>query len=226
MLFFFLSEHPFGWSLHWGPQLFIFTSSVFHLFYVFYDASVALVWARVSAQWGNLSGAPLRLRSGCDLIGNRIPLLSRYLSFVLPSDSRSRADAIHLGVKPSSRRSLSPFERERLSHRQNPPFSVLLSVFKWQNPPALEISSDCRRTAVTGLRLTELCEPEPTKTAHSHRKNIENCVTLRRQSRLCCSDERRAAVVEAREVVGDIKHLPTVPNLISGVARAPTERTG
>lgn len=91
-------------------------------------------------QRGNWSLCHLRLYFGCDLIGNRILLLSRYLSFVLLSDSRSLADAIHLGVKPSSRRSLSSVERKRLSHRQNPPLYVLLSVFKWQKPPALQIS--------------------------------------------------------------------------------------
>lgn len=181
MLFFFYTRTPLWLVPSLGATAVYFYTFSLASFYVFYDTPVALVWARRSTQWGNLSGAPLRLRSGCDLIGNRIPLLSRYLSFVLPSDSRSRADAIHLGVKPSSRRSLSPVERERLSHRQNPPFSVLLSVFKWQNPPALQISRDCGWPAGTGLRLTELCEPEPTKTAHSRRKNIENCVTLRCQ---------------------------------------------
>lgn len=111
MLFFFNTRTPLWLVPSPGAAAAYFYTFSLASFYVFYDTSVALVWARRSTQWGNLSGAPLRLRSGCDLIGNRIPPLSRYLSFVLPSDSRSRADAIHLGVKPSSRRSLSPVER-------------------------------------------------------------------------------------------------------------------
>lgn len=155
----------------------------------------------------------------CDLIENRILLLSRYLSFVLLSDSRPLADAIHLGAKPSSQRSLSPVGRKHLSHWQNPFLCVLLSFFflngKTSHPSDL---CDCGPTAGTDLRLTELYWPEPTKTAHSNQKSIGKGGTLQQWCWLCCSDSRRVTVVWTQEVVDDIEHLLTMPNLISGDA--------
>lgn len=92
--------------------------------------------------------------------------MSRYLSFVLLSDSPSLADAIHLDVKPSSRRSLSPVERKRLSHRQNPPpfcFFVRLQMAKASSPKDLcdwgpTVGTDLRLTAV-GLNRPKLLIP-------------------------------------------------------------------
>lgn len=185
-------------------------------FLVFYDTAVGLIWA-----CGHNGATEALATRGCVLAvtwlgtGSCFWAATSVLFYSLipcPSLMPSTSTLSRALGGASRQSSESVFPTDKIL-----PLSVLLSVFKWQKPPALQISAiGARQLGLTSawplLAWTDQNCSFPSK---EYQKKVGLCST---KSQMCRSDSSRVAVVWTREVVDDIKHLPTVPNLISGGA--------